>query len=129
MIDLQIKRSLVKYLANGIFFTFFGPSVFWLAYPLGPIMSIIVSDSVVHLLRFYSFKAFVFRRKAGFSVTPLGYLLSLLPLLAIRLLIIHSLYYSYDRNSLTILMAVISITLGFVFSASIFKVRKTNHDE
>ncbi len=126
MIGLQTKRSLVKYLANGIFFTLFGPSVFWLAYPLGPIMSLIVSDLVVHFLRFYSFKVFVFRSQAGFSVTPLGYLLSLLPLLLIRLLIIDYLYHTYNRTSLTILLTVISILLGFIFSVSIFRVRKTN---
>ena len=109
------------YVCNGIFFTIFGPTLFWLAYPLGPVLSVLSSDFVVHTLRFYSFKLFVFRNSRKYNVNARSYFLSILPNLVFRLILMRLLYDFYDRTILTMVMAFVSIVVGFISSEYIFK--------
>jgi len=119
----QKDKNLFAYISNGIVFTFIGPSLFWLLYPLGPFLSVLATDSILHTLRFCSFKKIVFRDKSRYNVTFRGYLFSILPEIIIRLFLVDLLYNYLERGILTIVMAIISISLGYIISQTVFKAR------
>ena len=69
--NIRGQGHLRRYALSSIFFTIFGPSFLWLIYPIGPVISVIIVDIVVHSLRYKIFKYFVFGKS---TVNPRSYL-------------------------------------------------------
>ena len=118
------KLRIFPYFLNGIFFTIFGPFLFWSLYSLGPIKSIVLTDLILHTLRFNSFKYIVFKRNKGYKVTLNSYLKTLFPITIFRLTLSFISYDYLEREIFIFLITSITILLGFVFSQINFKVKE-----
>ena len=78
-----LVKSLKRYGISGIAFTIIGPVVFWFLYALGSVWSVVLTECIVHAVRFAVFKRFVFREKDGYKVDILGYIAAAAPVTAI----------------------------------------------
>lgn len=117
---LNNKATFLRFGLTGIVFTILGPSIFWLAYPIGPLVAVLVAEIMVHTLRFFTFRMLVFPAGMGYKVNLPRYLISALPVSLTGFLTVAFLRYRLDRTSLTLVGAVISVTVGFLWSRYIY---------
>jgi branched-subunit amino acid transport protein AzlD len=97
-----------------------GPSLFWLAYPLGPFLAVFMAEVVVHTMRFFTFRMLVFPAERGYKVSLHRYLISALPVSLAGFLTVAFFRNRLDRTSLTLVGAAISVTVGFLWSRYIY---------
>ena len=120
------KLRIFPYIISGIFFTIFGPFIFWNFYHLGPLLSVICTDLLIHILRFNSFKYFVFKKIKGYKVTVFLYLKTVIPITLVRISLSLISYDFIKKEYLIILITLVTIFLGFIFSQINFRIKKTN---
>jgi putative flippase GtrA len=117
-----MKETFGRYGISGVAFTVIGPSLFWLAYPLGPILAWALAEASCHLLRYTIFRYFVFPRKLGFRVSVPRYLTSMMPTTLSTLALVGSLGQVLSRNTLSLFAAIVSATVGFWWSHYIYTI-------
>ena len=115
-----VLRPSHRYFISGIVFTVFGPTLFWLLYPLGAMLGLSVSISVAHTARYFVFRVFVFSRNQGFRVSPLRYLMSICPAVLAELLVTSLTYRFFTRTVVVVLPTGVSICIGYLSSKYIF---------
>ncbi len=113
-------RSSHRYLISGVVFTIFGPTLFWLLYPLGAMLGLAVSVSVAHTARYFVFRTFVFTRSQGYRVSPLRYLISICPAVLAEFLVTSLTYRFFARTVVVVLATGVSISIGYLSSKYIF---------
>ena len=116
-----MSRQLNRYLISGIGFTAFGPTVFWLLYPVGATKAIVIAELVIHSIRYTVFKLYVFRGRDGYEVTLIKYILSTIPVVLVTVLTVVIFQRWVGREYLTILTTIMSAALGFLVSKGIYK--------
>ena len=117
--EMEIKL-LSRFGISGLIFTFLGPFLFWLAYPLGPLYAVIIADVLVHAIRFLSFKKFVFKKAEGYTVSVINYVISAMPITFLSLIIVSLLKGRLDRTMLTIVSTFIIIVISFSWSRFVY---------
>jgi putative flippase GtrA len=115
-----MKATFGRYGISGVAFTLIGPSLFWLAYPAGPLLAWAFAELSCHILRYTSFRLFVFPRRHGYRVSVPRYLVSIMPTSMSTLALVGLLGRVLSRNMLTLCAAVVSVTVGFVWSHYIY---------
>ena len=118
------SRAFHRFCLTGVAFTILGPTLFWLAYPLGPFLAVALTELTVHTIRFLTFRAVVFPARKGYDVSLANYVLSALPVSLTGFISVAVLRNRLDRTSLTLAGASIAIAVGFLWSHYIFA-RKT----
>lgn len=113
-------QTFVRFGFSGVVFTILGPCLFWLAYPLGPFLAVIITELSVHIVRFIVFRALVFPARKGYNVSLPGYVLSALPVSATGIITVAFLRNHLDRISLTLATASIGIVIGFAWSRHVY---------
>ena len=113
-------RSSHRYLISGAVFTIFGPTLFWLLYPLGAIFGLAVSVSVTHTARYFVFRTFVFTRSQGYRVSPLRYLMSICPAVFAEFLVTSLTHRIFTRTIVVALAAGVAVCIGYLSSKYIF---------
>jgi putative flippase GtrA len=121
------SRAFLRFGLSGVVFTMLGPSLFWLAYPLGPFVAVALSELLVHAVRFAVFRAVVFPAHRGYRVSLPRYVLSALPVTLTGLLSVALLHNRLDRTALTLTTAVIAILVGFIWSRYVYTRPATRH--
>jgi len=117
----ETKRlAFMRFGLSGLVFTVLGPTIFWIAYPLGPLVALAVAELNVHSLRFLVFRNFVFPAKKGYQVNLTRYIVSALPVALGSAAIIMLLSHWLDRTKLTLAGASFSLVLGFIWSRLIY---------
>ena len=116
----QIRSTFSRYSAAGIFFTFLGPSLFWLTYPRGPFIAAATAELTTHLLRFYTFRFYVFPAEMGYRVSAYRYIASALPVSLIGLITVAALHKHFGRTITTISCTAIAIVCGFFWSRYVY---------
>jgi putative flippase GtrA len=114
------RRAFVRFGLSGIMFTFLGPGLFWLAYPLGPFMAVAVAELIAHALRFIIFRRFVFPTKRGYRVSLARYVVSILPVSLAGVVAVALLRNKLDRTMLTLSIAAIALSVGFLWSRFVY---------
>jgi putative flippase GtrA len=114
------RSAFLRFGLSGIVFTILGPSLFWLAYPLGPFVAVALSELLVHAVRFATFRAIVFPAHRGYRVSLPRYVLSALPVTLTGLLTVALLHNRLDRTALTLTTAVIAVLVGFIWSRYVY---------
>jgi len=114
------RRSFLRFGLSGIVFTILGPSLFWLAYPLGPLVAIAVAELSVHAIRFATFRKLVFPAHKGYRVSLARYVVSALPITCTGFASVGLLRNHLDRTSLTLVGVLISLLMGFVWSRFVY---------
>lgn len=114
------RRAFIRFGLSGVVFTILGPSLFWLAYPLGPFVAVAVSEVLVHAVRFTTFRAVVFPANRGYRVSLPRYVLSALPVSVTGLLSVALLRNQLDRTALTLATAAIAVVVGFIWSRYVY---------
>ena len=109
-----------RFFVSGIVFTILGPCLFWLAYPLGPFLAAALAEMAVHSVRFFVFKKFVFPANMGYRISFPRYLVSALPLTLTGLLSVAFFKTILDRTALTLVSALISVMVGFLWSRFVY---------
>ena len=115
-----ILRSSHRYLISGVVFTIFGPTLFWLLYPLGAMLGLAVSITVAHTARYFVFRVFVFTRNQGYRVSPIRYLMSICPAVLAEFLMTSLTYRFFSRTVVVALATGVSISIGYLSSKYIF---------
>jgi len=115
-----ILRSSHRYLISGVVFTIFGPTLFWLLYPFGAMLGLVLSVSVAHTARYFVFRVFVFTRNQGYRVSPLRYLISICPAVLAEFLVTSLTYRFFSRTVVVALATGVSICIGYLSSKYIF---------
>ena len=115
-----ILRSSHRYLISGVVFTIFGPTLFWLLYPLGAMLGLAVSITVAHTARYFVFRVFVFTHNQGYRVSPIRYLMSICPAVLAEFLVTSMTYRFFSRNVVVALATAVSICIGYLSSKYIF---------
>ncbi|KZR68777.1 GtrA-like protein [Prochlorococcus marinus str. MIT 1313] len=115
-----ILRSSHRYLISGVVFTIFGPTLFWLLYPLGAMLGLAVSITVAHAARYFVFRVFVFTRNQGYRVSPIRYLMSICPAVLAEFFVTSMTYRFFSRTVVVALATGVSICIGYLSSKYIF---------
>jgi len=114
------RRAFLRFGLSGIVFTILGPSLFWLAYPMGPLVAIAVAELSVHAIRFAIFQKLVFPAHKGYRVSIARYVVSALPITCAGFASVALLRNHLDRTSLTLVGLLISLLVGFVWSRFVY---------
>lgn len=113
-------RAFVRFGLSGVVFTIIGPSLFWLAYPLGPFMAVAVAELIVHMIRFATFRSLVFPARKGYRVSLLRYVISALPVSLTGVLVVALFQDQFDRTTLSITLALNAVVIGFLWSRYLY---------
>lgn len=113
-------HALLRFGLSGVVFTILGPALFWLAYPLGPFLAVAIAELGVHSLRFLAFRTLVFPAHKGYKVNLPRYGVSALPVTLTGFLAVALLRHRLGRTELTLVGALISLVVGFVWSRYIY---------
>jgi putative flippase GtrA len=76
---MMAKHTFTRYGLSGVVFTLLGPGIFWLAYPAGPLLALVIAQASCHVLRYLSFRHLVFPRGHGFYVSVARYIVAAIP--------------------------------------------------
>jgi putative flippase GtrA len=115
------RTAFLRFGISGVVFTILGPSLFWLAYPLGPFHAVALAEVIVHTVRFLTFRLLVFPAQKGYRVTLPRYVMSALPVSLSGFASVAMFRNRLDRTSLTITTALIGIMIGFFWSRYVFE--------
>jgi putative flippase GtrA len=114
------RSAFLRFGLSGVVFTILGPSLFWLAYPLGPFVAVAVAELSVHALRFATFRMVVFPAEKGYRVSLPRYVVSALPVSLTGLIVVALFRNRLDRTALTLTGALIALVVGFVWSRYVY---------
>jgi putative flippase GtrA len=114
------RRAFLRFSLSGVLFTILGPSLFWLAYPLGPFVAVAVAELLVHAVRFAAFRHLVFPMHRGYRVSLPRYILSALPVSLAGVLTVALFRNRLDRTTLTLTGALIALFVGFLWSRYVY---------
>ena len=114
-----------RFFLSGVLFTFLGPFLFWLAYPLGPFFAVAMAEVSVHCIRFLTFRLLVFPAQKGYRVTLPRYVISALPVTVAGVVTVAAFRKQLNRTELALITAFISVVVGFVWSRFVYT-RTTN---
>lgn len=117
------REAFFRFGLTGIVFTFLGPFLFWLSYPLGPFLAVTIAEISVHTIRFFTFRALVFPTHKGYKVNVTRYIVSALPVTLTCFASVALFRNRLDRTSLTIITALIAVGVGFLWSRSVYSWR------
>jgi len=120
-VKVEKKRlAFIRFGLSGLVFTVLGPTIFWIAYPLGPLVALAVAELNVHSLRFLIFRIFVFPAMKGYQVSLKRYVISALPVTLGCAAMVMLLSPWLERTRLTMAGAMFSLIIGFVCSRLIY---------
>jgi hypothetical protein len=114
------QKAMVRFGMSGMVFTILGPGLFWLAYPLGPLFAIVLTELSVHSVRFFVFRTVVFPAQKGYRVSLNRYLISALPLTLTGLLSVALFKNVLNRTALTLASGLLSLAVGFLWSRFVY---------
>lgn len=114
------RQAFLRFGMSGVVFTILGPSLFWLAYPLGPFVAVAVAEVSVHLLRFFTFRQVVFPAHRGYRVSLPRYVVSALPVSLAGVITVALFRHRLDRTTLTLTGALIALVVGFLWSRYVY---------
>lgn len=114
------RSAFLRFGLSGVVFTLLGPSIFWLAYPLGPFLAVGVAELSVHAVRFATFRALVFPAHRGYRVSLPRYVVSALPVSITGVIVVALFRNRLDRTALTLTGALIALVVGFVWSRYVY---------
>jgi putative flippase GtrA len=114
------RRAFLRFGLTGVVFTILGPGLFWLAYPLGPFVAVVVAELFTHALRFATFRTLVFPAHKGYRVSLPRYVLSALPVSLTGVIVVALFRNRLDRTTLTLTGAMIALVVGFVWSRFVY---------
>ncbi len=115
------SHSLTRYGLSGIVFTILGPTIFWLAFPLGAFVALGIAEATCHILRYFSFRLLVFPKSKGYRVTIPRYIVSIVPTFLAGVATVAVFKQVIGRTELTVLGAVTSVTVGYAWSTFVYK--------
>ena len=119
--------AFLRFSLTGVVFTILGPGLFWLAYPLGPLLAVAMAESAVHTIRFLAYQKVVFPAHKGYRVSPRRYILSALPVSLTGVISVALLRNRLDRTTLTLTSTVIAVVAGFLWSRFVYSMRIKNN--
>ena len=115
------KHTFTRYGLSGVVFTILGPGIFWLAYPAGPFLALGIAEASCHVLRYLSFRHLVFPRGHGFHVSVPRYIVAAIPTTLTNLVMVGLFRNLLDRTTLTLVVALFSLSVGFFWSRFVYK--------
>jgi hypothetical protein len=120
------KHTFTRYGLSGVVFTMLGPGIFWLAYPAGPFLALAIAEGSCHVLRYLTFRHLVFPRGHGFHVSVPRYIVAAIPTSVANIVMVAIFRNLLDRTTLTLLVAIFSVSVGFLWSRFIYKQPRTS---
>lgn len=127
------SHSFTRYGLSGIVFTILGPTIFWLAYPMGAFLALGIAEATCHILRYFSFRLLVFPKSKGYRVSIPRYIISIMPTITAGAVIVGLFKGVIGRTELTALGAATSLIVGYTWSTFVYKQkissRQTDDDE
>jgi putative flippase GtrA len=114
------RDAFFRFGLTGAIFTFLGPFLFWLSYPLGPFLAAAIAEISVHFIRFFAFRALVFPAHKGYNVNFARYIISALPVTLACFASVALFHSRLDRTSLTVITACIAVSVGFLWSRTVY---------
>jgi putative flippase GtrA len=115
------KHTFTRYGLSGVVFTILGPGIFWLAYPAGSFLAVGIAEASCHVLRYLSFRHLVFPRSHGFHVSVPRYIVAAIPTTLTNLVMVALFRNLLGRTTLTLVIALFSLTVGFIWSRFVYK--------
>ncbi len=83
-------------------------------------MAVVAAELIAHLLRFITFRRFVFPAKRGYQVSLARYVVSALPVSVAGVLAVAFLRNRLDRSMLTLSIAAVALGVGFLRSRFVY---------
>ena len=116
---IKLSRQYIKYLAAGSFFTIAGPFLFiLLSLYIDIRIASIVNELFIHLIRYLSYKYFVF---TNVKATPIAYIGSIAPMVILNIFLVFKLKDTFTVNQIAIITVLFSISLGYIWTKYCFK--------
>jgi putative flippase GtrA len=115
------KHTFTRYGLSGVVFTLLGPGILWLVYPAGPFLALGIAELSCHSLRYLSFRYLVFPRSHGFHVSVKRYIAAAIPTTITNILLVAIFRNLVGRTTLTLLVALFSVSVGFLWSRFVYK--------
>lgn len=110
----------VVYALSGVFFTIFGATIYWTLYPLGPFLSILITEATVHTVRYLTFRYLVFTSYRGFVVNPFRYIIVVIPASLVAFISVILFSPLLGRAASTVFVVSISFVVGFFWGKRVF---------
>jgi len=114
------RLAFMRFCLSGLVFTALGPGIFWMAYPLGPMIGIGIAELSVHSLRFLTFRRVIFPADKGYQVSLPRYIISAMPVTLACVGMVAVLKNRMGRIELTLAGAIFSLLVGFTWSRFIY---------
>lgn len=114
------RRAFMRFGLTGVVFTILGPTLFWLAYPMGPFLAVALTELTVHTVRFITFRKVVFPASKGYTVSLRRYVISAMPVSLAGILSVALFRNVLDRTSLTLVTTFIAVVVGFLWSRYVY---------
>ncbi len=83
-------------------------------------VAVVAAELIAHLLRFITFRRFVFPAKRGYQVSLARYVVSALPVSVAGVLAVAFLRNRLDRSMLTLSIAAVALGVGFLRSRFVY---------
>jgi hypothetical protein len=115
------SHAFTRYGLSGIVFTILGPSIFWLAYPMGAFLALGIAEATCHILRYFSFRLLVFPKSQGYRVSIPRYIISIVPTIMAGAVTVAMFKDVISRTELTALGAATSLIVGYAWSTFVYK--------
>ena len=115
------NHTFTRYGLSGVVFTLLGPGIFWLVYPAGAFLALAIAEVSCHVLRYLTFRHLVFPRGHGFHVSVPRYIIAALPTTLTGIMVVSILRDHLNRTILTLLIALLSVSVGFLWSRFIYR--------
>ena len=119
MYQFLMKYPYLKYLVSGSFFTILGPLIFYISTIFFPnILAIIISETVLHIFRYFSYKYFIFPK---LNSNPRKYIFAISPIVLFNLVLVYLSSNYLEPKFIAILMIIFSSSFGYLWSVFILK--------
>ena len=110
------NKTQIRYVFSGIFFTVVGPAFFiLLATYISPRIAILITDILIHTLRFNIITRWVFRSRINKN-SIYAYLKGTIPISISNFILVSLLVSILGNFIVAILVAIFSATIGFIWN-------------
>ena len=118
------KHTFIRYGLSGVVYTLLGAGIFWLVYPAGPFLALGIAEVSCHVVMYLSLRHFVFPIGHGFHVSVPRYIATEIPTTITNVLLVVIFRILAGRTSLTLLIALFSVSVEFLWNRFVYKQRR-----
>ena len=116
-----MNKQFIRYVLSGSFFSILGPLFFlFISNILQSNLAILFSEFILHVLRFFSFKYFIFHNTSR-NKSKRKYIFSTAPTILTNILLVNILEAHIKPRDIAIIIGLMSISIGYIWTKHCYR--------